>query len=336
MKRLAYLCSTVLVSFAVISTVLTGCSFGAAKADPAKVEQELENDFLAVEDSDSKATQEFVNALLETSFSDNGMLLEDLIVESTDKMRQASETAASAYGSDSYDGEYHKYASWNALNGLYKTLLNEVDHAKKEKKQFSTGGYSYKYDKGVYRLTFECTGLEEQTFVTMDIVEGYDEISVRDGGLVSSTREEEKNKDDTNLSIKHKMKWFGSGVCYTVSDSGDRAYFYYADDVLSPKALSILTKAGKSGLDTALGWSDEDTSKMLDEIFSGAVSDEQKDRINGYFSLGGDSYRGFDYFNLDKKAYPDGYYSLGIDLKLINEASERILGKENSLENGLH
>ena len=156
--------------------ILAGCGTIKPGYDENIAAADLEKHYLAIENCNTSEIESFVNELLEQSFDENTAYLEKLIEMSTEKAGEASLEAAAVYGTDEYEDEYHQYAGWIALNGLYKCLNNEVSYYKKDKRQFTTDQFTFDYEKGAYCFSFRCTGAGDDTYLRVQIYEDFEGI----------------------------------------------------------------------------------------------------------------------------------------------------------------
>ena len=145
--------------------------------------------------------------------------------------------------------------------------------------------------------------------------------------------EKQIGKDLDKAQNEVKMDWFGSAFGYSVSDTGNRDYFFYMDDVVNPTVATKLSVAKQQGLNKALGWSRNETNQVMNAIRDlDAISEEQKSRMLGYFNANGyggnasnSGYIGYDYLNLDSNPrFEQGYGNFNDDMKAINGICESI------------
>ena len=329
--------------------LLAGCGFDRSQdVDENIAAADLEKHYLAIENCNTSEIEIFVNELLEQAFDKNTAYLEKLIDLSTDKAREVSLKAAAVYGTDEYEEEYHQYAGWIALNGLYKCLNNEVDHFKKEKKQFTTDKVNCEYKRDAYYISWRCVCADDDTYIRVQICDDYYDIMYGNSGIVDFTRENERDKgifnrkkktdkETAEINKKIKMQWFGSGMEYVAESSlNRRAYFYYTEDVINPAVAAHLDVAQNDGLNNALGWTSEQTEEIARQIReSDGNTDYVKERLLSYLNTTGSSegYIGYDYLTLDtNENFEDGYRTFNIDMLLLNEISQKVFGYDYDMK----
>lgn len=156
-------------------------------------------------------------------------------------------------------------------------------------------------------------------------------IAVADDIYAIYDLENQIDKDISEAENENKMIWLGSGTGYSTSDTTNRDYFFYMDNVVNPTVAAHLDVAQNNGLNNALGWTTEQTAEIENQIRNlDGVSDPQKERLLGYINSTGSSegYEGYDYLSLDQNDdFDHGYGTFDNDMQTLNGICQDVLGE---------
>ena len=299
--------ATVIMAVVSMIGILAGCAMSQKNVSEEDVGAVLDKVIEAYQADEGSDFTKAVNNVIDESIKRHDTILFDELIKQSDiRTNDASNKAYEAYGTDSYETLYEEYADWSVVTAVFKSLKNELEVNGKTK-NLQISGFDKRYSAVTddYELDFQCDRDDVYYYVNVTSLQ-------RTADILSWTNGSTVIVGETDKDLQQKMNWLGSGAVALISGDGERTYFFYADDIVSPKARAVAEKAGTKGLNSAMGWNEDETARVLEELSDKYYNAEDNERLASYFYSGDGSFSPISYFDVD-------YEIFNRDMNIINE-----------------